>query len=178
MRVGYSNTAVEYQIESGYVSTSYVPYNVIAYANVKKDNKKDLKWIFGTIDTSTGSLVDSTTKIVTDGIVTFNSGDKFELDAKQVNAIACFYNEDGTYTNKYLQMNSVGNKVIEFTETTYAKIRLGYNSNITILNFNNLLAYCSFTINQNLTNKWNGKRALIFGMSITFGYQLFDSNWT
>lgn len=178
MRVGYSNTAVEYQIESGYVKSSYEPFKIDTFAKCDNSlNKKPIKWIFGTLDTSNGGIVDGNTRIVTDGIITFDKGDKLELDIKVANAIVCFFDSNGTYKNKFLQMNHIGNSVLEFTETTYLKIRVGYNDNRVIANFGNLLSYLSVT-NTIKKSKWNGKKALIFGMSITFGYQLFDSNWT
>ncbi len=178
MRVGYSNTAVEYQIENGYVKTSYESYKVNTFARCDNSvNKKHIKWIFGTLDTSNGGFVESNKKIVTDGIITFEKGDKFEIDIENTNAIVCIFNVDGIYKNQYLQMNNIGNSVIEFTETTYARIRICYNDNRIISNFENLLMYCKFT-NTTKKSKWNGKKALMFGMSITFGYQLFDANWT
>lgn len=183
VRIGYSNTAVEYQIESGIIKSSYEPFHEVIYANNDVDlsrKEKILRWQLGTLDTNNGSVVQTNTKIVTGSLIKFSSGDILSVDVSQINVIVCFYNSDGTFTNKYIQLNSVGNSVLEFTEDTYVRVRIGYNDNRTISNFNNILNYASITSNPNYIkpSRWNGKKALIFGMSITFGYQLFDANWT
>lgn len=181
VRISYANTAQDYQIEPGWVASSYVPYSFKSYANFDtKRTEKPIKYIFGNLQVSDGSVISANNRIVSDGLVVFNAGDRIEVDYSTINMIMCLYNADGTYKNKYWYAHDVQTSVIEFTETTYAKPRFAYNDNRVIANFTNLFAYFSITQNPMISEQsfWDGKKCLTFGTSITFGYQLFDSTWT
>lgn len=183
VRISHSNTANDFQIESGYVATTYEPFKITNYANadINTDRRvKAIQYMFGTISTADGSFVSSNTKIVTSEMVTFNPGDRIIVDTTIANAIVCFYESDGTYTGKLLLMNSKATSILEITKTKYIKFRLSYNDNRVIANFGNLLVNISVTESAQIKSEpfWKGKNALVFGDSITFGYQLFDSTWT
>lgn len=181
VRISYANTAQNYQVESGYVATAYAPFSFTSYANNSTNRtEKPIKYIFGNLQTSDGTVISANNRIVSDGLVVFHAGDRIEIDYSTINMIMCLYNSNGTYKNKYWYAHDEQTSIIEFTETTYAKPRFAYNDNRVIANFTNLFAYFSITQKPmvDIPSFWQGKSCLAFGTSITFGYQLFDSSWT